>query len=163
GMAALYAAARSEDGRGPKTTLERDVPAHFGLDTPIAVAEAIHTKALSKRRVVELPPLVFAAADAGDAVATDIVDRLTAEIVAFVRTSLTRLGLTNEHVQVALGGGLARNMSLDSVRECMLDVGPNIEVRCTQAPPVLGAALSALGELGADSAAHDRVREELAH
>ena len=31
GLAALFAAARSEDGRGPETALERTVPAHFGL------------------------------------------------------------------------------------------------------------------------------------
>ena len=32
GLAALFAAARSEDGRGPRTSLERAVPAHFGVD-----------------------------------------------------------------------------------------------------------------------------------
>ena len=37
GMAALSAAARSEDGRGPKTSLEQTVPAHFGLRTPSEV------------------------------------------------------------------------------------------------------------------------------
>jgi N-acetylglucosamine kinase-like BadF-type ATPase len=31
GMAALFAAARGADGRGPRTALERAVPAHFGL------------------------------------------------------------------------------------------------------------------------------------
>ena len=34
GLAALSAAARSEDGRGPKTSLERSVPAFFELDSP---------------------------------------------------------------------------------------------------------------------------------
>src|SRR4029450_9447045 len=34
GMAAVSAAARSEDGRGPRTRLERGVPAPFGLATP---------------------------------------------------------------------------------------------------------------------------------
>ena len=32
GLAAVSAAARSEDGRGPRTSLEHAVPAHFGLD-----------------------------------------------------------------------------------------------------------------------------------
>ena len=42
GLAALSAAARSEDGRGPRTPLEQAVPAHFGLATPRELAEAIH-------------------------------------------------------------------------------------------------------------------------
>src|SRR5262249_58228888 len=32
GVAALSAAARSQDGRGPRTSLEQAVPAHFGLE-----------------------------------------------------------------------------------------------------------------------------------
>jgi N-acetylglucosamine kinase-like BadF-type ATPase len=162
GMAALGAAARSEDGRGPKTTLEEKVPAHFGLTTPLEVAEAIHLGKIQRRRVLELPPLVFA--EAGhDPVAAGIVERLTFEIVALVRASLTRLDLAEEHVQVALGGGLARNMSIDALREQLREVGPHIDVRLTQAPPVLGAALSALDELGAGPDAQARVRKELAH
>ena len=34
GVAAQFAAARSEDGRGAKTSLERSVPAHFGFERP---------------------------------------------------------------------------------------------------------------------------------
>ncbi len=39
GLAAVSAAARSEDERGPRTSLERAVPAHFGLTTPSELAE----------------------------------------------------------------------------------------------------------------------------
>src|SRR6476619_3913157 len=34
GLAAVSAAARSEDGRGARTTLEQAVPAYVGLSTP---------------------------------------------------------------------------------------------------------------------------------
>jgi hypothetical protein len=122
----------------------------------------MHLEKIARRRVLELPPLVFA--EAGhDLVAAGIVERLTLEIVALVRASLTRLDLTQEHVQVALGGGLARNMSLDAMREQLREIGPHIEVRLTQAPPVLGAALSALDEVGAGADAQARVRKELTH
>jgi N-acetylglucosamine kinase-like BadF-type ATPase len=164
GMAALAAAARSADGRGPKTTLEQRVPAYFGLETPDQVAEAIHLRTLEQRRVIELPPLVFAEAER-DAVAFGIVERLTGEIVALVRASLTRLGLTQEHVQVALGGGLARNMNgrvLELIETELHELGPHVELHPTQSPPVLGAALSALDELGAGPDAQARVRSELA-
>jgi N-acetylglucosamine kinase-like BadF-type ATPase len=164
GMSALWSAARSADGRGPRTALEQAVPAQFGLETPDEVAHAIHLGTLPRRRVLELSPLVFAEAGRDD-VAAGIVTRLLDEIAAFVRASLQRLGLTDEEVDVALGGGVAR--SLDAVMLAQLldrlrSIGPRIEVRPTHAPPVLGAALCALGTIGADEAARERVRSELA-
>jgi len=165
GMAALGAAARSEDGRGPKTSLEHSVPAHFGLGTPQEVAEAMHLGMLSRRRVLELPPLVFAEA-ASDEVAAKIVNRLTEEIAAFVRASLTRLELTQERVEVAIGGGIARNLDgpvLELLAGRLREIGPQIELHPTSAPPVLGAALCALGVLGVNGDARARVRIELAN
>jgi hypothetical protein len=108
GLAAQYAAARAEDGRGPRTALERIVPAHFGLDAPSALAEAIHLGRVPQRRLVELPPAVFAAA-ASDPVAAEIVDRLASEIVVLVQVALRRLELTGEPVEVlrVTGGGVA--------------------------------------------------------
>jgi N-acetylglucosamine kinase-like BadF-type ATPase len=165
GMAALWSAARSEDGRGLKTSLEQSVPAHFGLTSPQQVAEAMHLRKIPQRRVLELAPLVFSAA-ADDTVAQGIVERLIDEIAALVRASLTRLELTQEEVQVALGGGVARNLgdaALDQLRARLREVGPHIELRPTQAPPVLGAALAALDRIGADGDAQARVRAEFAN
>src|SRR5262249_1089366 len=68
GLAALSAAARSEDGRGPRTSLERAVPAHFGLESPLALGEEIHRGRIPVRRAVELAPIVFREAGS-DAVA----------------------------------------------------------------------------------------------
>ena len=42
GLAGLWAAARSEDGRGPKTELEQLIPEHFGYATPLQLARALH-------------------------------------------------------------------------------------------------------------------------
>src|SRR5213593_954928 len=79
GLAAVSAAARSEDGRGAKTSLERLVPAHFGVATPHELAEAIYRGRVQQRRVHELAPLVFEAAG-DDEVAAGIVERLAVEI-----------------------------------------------------------------------------------
>ena len=72
GLAALSAAARSEDRRGPTTSLERTVPAHFGYETPLELATAIHAGSITHRRLIELAPLVLESC-AGDEVAAEIV------------------------------------------------------------------------------------------
>lgn len=163
GMAAVSAAARSEDGRGPKTSLEQSVPAHFGLETPMELAHAFHVGRLQRRSVLELAPLVFAEAD-DDAVAAGIVDRLAEEVVALARAALTRLELRDEPVEVVLGGGLlksAKGRLLDAIAAGLAEVGPAIEVHPTGSAPVVGAALLGLDELGADADAQARARSEL--
>ena len=163
GTAALAAAARSADGRGPATTLERAVPAHFGLGSPGEVGEAIHLGRIPARRVVELAPVVFAEA-ARDATAAAILDRLAGEIVAFARAALTRLELTDAPVEVLLGGGLLRaggGPLPGAVAAGLRAVGPSIVLRVVAEPPIVGAALLGLDELGAAPPAYERLRREL--
>ena len=163
GLAAVSAAARSEDGRGQKTALEQAVPAHFGLATPTELAEAIHHGRIPQKRLGELPRAVFAEAGQ-DEVAAAIVQRLADEVVALARVALERLDLTEEPVEVLLGGGLLRpgNGTLESAIEAGLrEVGHAITVRNTESPPIVGAALLGLDELGADTQAQERARREL--
>src|SRR6266480_3524259 len=72
GISAISAAARSEDERGEKTSLETAVPAHFGVETPTALAEEFHAGRIEERQAaIDLAPVVFAEAD-HDAVAAAI-------------------------------------------------------------------------------------------
>jgi N-acetylglucosamine kinase-like BadF-type ATPase len=163
GVAGVWAAARSEDGRGPKTTLEHVVPRHFGLETPIQLAEALHRRTVPRARVTELAPTVLAEAPT-DPVAAEILNRLADEITVLVRVSLKRLSLTDEPVEVLLGGGLilaADGSLIDAVVQRIATVAPAATVKSTSSPPVVGAALLGLDELGADAAARERLRREL--
>ena len=163
GLAGLSAAARSEDGRGPTTRLQKLVPAHFGEETALAVAQAIHLGRIPQRRVLELAPVVLRAA-AGDAVAASIRDRLVAEVVALARASVTRLGLQDEHVEVVVGGGLMRGADsefLGRIETGLRRVGPRLVLRRTSAPPIVGAALLGLDAVGAGLEAQARLRAEL--
>jgi N-acetylglucosamine kinase-like BadF-type ATPase len=163
GVVALFAAARSEDGRGPRTTLERAVPAHFGLETPLQVAEAIHLDRIPLRRVSELPPLVFAEA-AADEVAASIVDRLATEVVALARVALTRLDLLDRPTEVLLGGGLLQagdGRLLEAIEAGICEVSSEAAVHAAVSPPIVGAALLGLDELGAPPDAQERLRAEL--
>lgn len=163
GLAAVAAAARSEDGRGRRTTLEDAVPRHFGLDAPHELAEAIHRKEIAQRRVEELPPIVFAEA-ASDDVARSIVEQLAAEVVALARVAMQRLDFDREQTEVVLGGGLLQSgngVLHAAIKRDLRKVAPNATARVASAPPIVGATLLGLDELGADAAARSRLQQEL--
>ena len=165
GVAAVFAAARSEDGRGEKTSLEQAVPAYFGAESPFALAEQVHAGRLHERRVVELAPVVFAEAER-DTVAAEIVERLAQEVVTMVRVTLERLDLAGATVEVVLGGGLLQSgygRLIDAIEAGVRRIAPAATVGVTSSPPIVGAALLSLDEMGVDPDAQRRVRDELAN
>jgi len=163
GIAAVFAAARSEDGRGPRTSLEQLVPAHFGYQTPAELSRAIHLGEVPERAIVDLSPLTFAAA-ADDAVAAEIVDHVADEVVAIARAALTRLDLAQEPVDVVLGGGLLRSRNerlLRRIEVGLSEVGPALSITVFDSAPIVGSALLGLDELGAGDEAKERLRSDL--
>lgn len=151
GRAALAAALRARDGRGPRTALERVVPARFGVSRPIAVMHAVRSGRLAWERLMDLCPVVFEAALAGDAVARSIVDQLADEIVAMGKAAIRRARLASSDADVVLGGGVFRahdRAFASRISDGIRAVAPAANVRVLDRPPVLGAVLMALDELG---------------
>jgi N-acetylglucosamine kinase-like BadF-type ATPase len=164
GMAAVGAALRGEDGRGPRTSLTRVVPGHFGLGSALAVVEAMFLGRVAPRRALELVPLVFAEAEAGDPAAAAIVDRQVAEVVAMAGAAIGRLGLAGTDVEVACGGGLFAGCGpvfLERIGAGIRQLAPRARLTQVTAPPVLGAALLGLDRLGAPPGAAERLRATL--
>nr|WP_208853061.1 BadF/BadG/BcrA/BcrD ATPase family protein [Streptomyces platensis] len=158
---ALWCAARAEDGRGAPTELARALPAHFGLLTMRELIEALHLHEIPGHRRHELPPVLFAAATAGDRVARTLVTRQTEEIALLTRVALERLGLLDEPTPVILGGGIltARHPLLhDHLTQLLTDHAPKALPHVVTAPPVLGAALDTLDRAGAKAGAYGRAR-----
>jgi N-acetylglucosamine kinase-like BadF-type ATPase len=162
GLAALGAAVRADDARDEPTTLSRIVPEFFGLPTAEDVAIALHTRQLSGWRLADLSPLVVAAAQS-DSVSGALVDRLADEVAGFALAALTRLGMLGDQVDVVLGGGLLRAGSarLDDRIDAIIHATARRAriVHATQ-PPVVGAAVLALDEVGAGAPARVRLREQ---
>jgi hypothetical protein len=107
--------------------------------------------------------VVFAEAER-DAVAAEILERLTAEIVAMARVALERLDLADEPAEVLLGGGLIQSGDgpLGAAVEYELRrLAPKVSVSATSSPPIVGAALLGLDAIGAPAEAQRRVRAEL--
>lgn len=160
---AVYAAARSEDGRGPATTLEVAVPSHFGLSSARELTEALYFRRLDENRLIEVVPLIFAEA-ARDQVSAEMLEELAAEVVALARVAISRLGLQMEGVEVHLGGSLLRHGGswlMTMIRTGLRDFSPSVVCNTIDASPVVGAALFALDLLHAPSAAQARLRREM--
>ena len=163
GLAALVAATRSADGRGPGTVLETAVSAHFGMTGPLEVSRALHLRQLPSARLGELARVVFVVSDE-DPVAAGIVRRLADEVIAFARAALRRLDLTDADPDVVLGGGLLRAISpsvVESIARGVHEVAPDARVLVALSEPIVGAALLGLDALAADERATARARDQL--
>ena len=164
GLAAQAAAVRARDGRGPRTSLEQLVPAHFGLSSPGAVVRAFYTGRLAAERLGDLSPVVFAAAVSGDAVAREIVDRLADELGVMAAALIRRLRLGRLDPDVVLAGGVFRAEDPAFHRRlaaAVANAAPAARVLRLDAPPVLGSALLGL-ERSAGEAVAEGVADRLA-
>jgi N-acetylglucosamine kinase-like BadF-type ATPase len=167
GQAALAAAVRARDGRGPRTDLERTVPQRLGVSRPADVTRALYDGRMSQRRLEELAPLVFERAIAGDVVARAIVDRLADELAVMAVAIARRLRLARADVDVVLAGGVFRATDAafyGRIEERVRAAVPNARIERLRARPVLGAALLGLDALGLapGGPAERRLRREMA-
>ncbi len=150
GTAALGAACRAQDGRGPATALVGAVLEHWGTTTVADAVLAVHRAPGSS--LAALAPAVLAAADAGDDVAAALVRRLAGEVADFARACAVRLDVPLRDLPVVLGGGLlhARTPRLSAeVQAALAAVDPGVRVRFTDVPPVVGSLLLAFDALAA--------------
>ena len=161
GWAAVAAAVRDRDGRGPRTALARLVPAQFGPPLPGGRSPRLCTTDGSRRRASgSSHRLTFAAAADGDAVAAGIVDRLADEIVAMAGAMIRRARLGRLDPDVVLGGGVFRTTDpafYERIDTGVRAVAPGARLVRPAAPPVAGAALLGLDALGVADVG-DRVR-----
>ena len=169
GPQALWWAVRAEDGRGPQTELRQAVPAHFGLERVEDVVIGMHLGKIAYSEQHALVPVLFEVAEAGDPVARDVLARQAEEICIMAEVAARRLGLdgtsapAGEPVPVVLGGSLmtARDPLLTAAIAERLPVTiPHADIRIVDVPPVAGAALLGLDEVGAPPGAAARLRAD---
>ncbi len=104
GRFALRAAARAADGRGAKLALVRAVFAAIGSDDARAVVRYAW-ELRSPQRIAELAPLVTQAAEAGDPVAQQLVERAASELALMAKTVVRKLAWRGR-VPLVLAGGV---------------------------------------------------------
>lgn len=148
--AALAAACRAQDGRGPQTRLRTTVPAHFGVAEPLDVTMLLHRGSLRSHDLLPLTEPVFDAAAAGDPVSIDIVSRQGDEVAAFITAAHRRLGATLGDLPIILGGSVLRlggPLLHQAIRERL--AAPDLPFIIPGCPPIVGALAGVLELLGA--------------
>lgn len=171
GKEVLWHASRDEDGRGPATLLTELAARHFGCSSAVEVAIGMHLGTIDRDRLHELVPLLFAAVDAGDTVASDVVQRQAEEIALLATTTIRRIDALDAPIDVVLGGGMitSRHPALiDPVLERIGAVAPAAVVSIVTDAPIVGSALLGLehldalaGRPGSASARRERLRATL--
>ncbi len=162
GGEALWHAARDVDGRGPATLLTTTICDALRVASIPQLIEDLHLGPRPSSELSTLAPVVFATAEAGDAVAQALVDRQADEIVAYVRAITARLGVTA--VPIVLGGAILRaghRRLEERIAERVSQVAPGSRMVVPVTSPITGAALRALERARASSTALRRARAAL--
>lgn len=149
GWAALQATMRAYDGRGPDTALAASVLRHVAVQDASELPRAVYEGEFSRTQIAALAPLLIDAAQEGDPVARDILERAIAELTASVAAVVEKLCLYPDTYPLVLAGGLFEHGLFH--RLLTEQVGhelPHLKPVKPEHPPAYGAALLALAAGG---------------
>ena len=150
---ALHAVVAAWSRRGPPTALSAALVAHAGAQ---GVDDLLEGLALGRYRLGgDAAPRIFAAAQAGDAVAGAVIAWAGRELGNLAVGVIRQLELERESFDVVLIGSLFNGgaLFLDAVGPPIHAVAPGARLHRLAAPPVVGAVLLALDHAGLDPAA----------
>lgn len=105
-VAALRAAARADDRRGPKTRLLDALLQHYQITDALDLIPIVYAKASNRASIASIAPLVFSAANSGDAVARQIIDQASSDLAEMVETLAVRLKMTDRPCMLAGTGSV---------------------------------------------------------
>ena len=145
GSEALKAVTRDYDGRGDSGTLRRVLAQKYGWDTRDRLIAAVYRE---KFDIPSLAPLVLQAADNGDSISMQILQRGAAHLAEQVKALTMKMGITGATGLVMCGGLVdhetvyAKILAREIPKLC-----PQVEIRSAILPPAHGAVLLALEQL----------------
>lgn len=143
GRAGIVAALRAADGRGPATRLLDELMARMGVDTPNGIPPWVGRS--EKSVIAALSRPVVEAAEAGDAVALEILRREAGELALHPRALADALDPWSGPIPVVLYGGTSSSALYTGMVEEALSGGPReFRVRPPAADAVAGALSMAM-------------------
>ena len=127
------------------------------------VAVAIHLGQLGEDDLIRLPAVLFATAEAGDAVSLSLIEHQAEEVTTMAVTAIggwASTPATMHGIPVVSAAASSRPGTRCSSRRspAVWPLAPSAVARVVDAPPVTGAALLGFDYLGADSSAETRLR-----
>lgn len=151
GRSAITAVITGGDRRGPATQLTEPVLAAMGVKTVDELSEGLYHRTVPMQ-FYKLAPLVFAAADEGDAVAQEILIEMGRRMGEGVSGVIRQLGLEREAVDVVLAGSTWKGsnpLMIDSFRLTVHRAAPKAQLVRPRYEPVVGAWCLAVEATGA--------------
>lgn len=160
---AIRAVLREKDGRGTPTSLTGIVLSRLGYPAADDLLKAVVAGQVNRERVLSLCPLVFEAADEGDAVAADIIIRQGEALAEYATASIRRFGMQGLEFDVVLSGSLFKGQGpllIDTITQAVHRVAPHTRIVRTQFEPAVGGVLLAYDAL--DITVTDEMYDNLA-
>lgn len=153
GVRSIAAVLRDRDGTGPPTALTAAALAHFGVETPEALASVVYGRPLTKSELAAFAIETARVAEQGDEVALALYRRGAAELAGQVRAVLERTGLQGRFPVGLIGSAFKAGATfVEPLAEAINALSPEAEVSVIEMAPVGGALMLALQALGAGEA-----------
>jgi len=144
----IRAVMRAWDGRGPSTRLTQVVLEALKASSEEELLARLYHNMIDGSRLLDLVPLLFRTAAAGDAVATSLIAQMGTEVGTAARAMLRRLSIgVDEAAEVVLGGSVFKGegpLLLDTVNLVLRSEFPRATLVRLKHEPVFGAVLFAL-------------------
>ena len=150
---ALNAVYRDDLDLGPRTSLTERALEAYQCSEPMELLRLFTMRGgLGPTELVRMSPILLDEADAGDAVALELVTTAGRHLGRQARACATRIGLPVAGTVVVMGGGVFQHPTLLLEANVMAELEGAIPVRMA-CPPVVGAMMAALDRVGTCSSA----------
>jgi len=141
----MIAALQDYDGRGPETLITKMIVEELYLANVEELIGLFYGAESSPRRIAGLYPLVLEAAEEGDAVASNLLEKAASALVKTAVAVIRRLEMQSSIFPIALSGGVFRNSPRlrNSFQRLLVTQVPGAHLIDPLHPPEIGALLVA--------------------
>ncbi|GAB4352289.1 MAG: BadF/BadG/BcrA/BcrD ATPase family protein [Candidatus Abyssubacteria bacterium] len=148
---AIIASIKSREQRGPETRLADMIQARFGLREFSDLKKRLYRPPMQRHVIAGLAPLVFEAAETGDAVACEILDSCALRLSRLAAPALEGLFGPEEEFPIILSGGVLRRTGrlTDTLSARLKAIRPACNVFIPPLQSVTGALIIGLDSIGA--------------
>lgn len=142
---------RAWDGRGDQTVLSALVLDALMVRSIPDLITKIYHKEINFQSILSIVPLLFEAAEQGDAVARRIISAIGEEVGITARALIRKLDLADSACEVVLAGSIFKGtgtLLIETITHSINEEFPAMETKRPALEPVVGSLWLALEEMG---------------